>query len=103
MSLQFIIGSSGAGKSTYIYNRIIDKSLKNPRKKYIIIVPEQYTLQTQKELVRLHPDKVIMNIDVLSFNRLAYRVFEELGVETLDVLEETGKNLLIRKLAREHP
>ena len=102
MALQFIVGSSGTGKSTYIYNRIIEESMANPKRKYIIIVPEQNTLQTQKELVRLHPDNVIMNIDVLSFNRLAYRVFDELGIETLDILEETGKNLLIRKLSMDH-
>ena len=98
MSLQFVIGSSGSGKSTYIYNRIIEESIKNPKKNYIIIVPEQFTMQTQRELVRLHPNHVIMNIDVLSFNRLAYRVFDELGTESLDVLEESGKNLVIRKL-----
>ena len=102
MSLQLLVGSSGTGKSTYIYNRIIEESIANNRRKYIIIVPEQNTLQTQKELVRLHPDNVIMNIDVLSFNRLAYRVFDELGIETLDILEETGKNLLIRKLSMDH-
>lgn len=99
MSLQFVVGSSGTGKSTLIYNKIIEESIANPRKNYIIIVPEQFTMLTQKELVRLHPNHVIMNIDVLSFNRLAYRVFDELGIETLDVLEETGKNLLIRKIA----
>ena len=99
MSLQFVVGSSGTGKSTMIYNKIIEESIANPKRNYIIIVPEQFTLLTQKELVRLHPNHVIMNIDVLSFNRLAYRVFDELGIETLDVLEETGKNLLIRKIA----
>ena len=99
MSLQFVVGSSGTGKSTLIYNKIIEESIANPKKNYIIIVPEQFTMLTQKELVRLHPNHVIMNIDVLSFNRLAYRVFDELGIETLDVLEETGKNLLIRKIA----
>ena len=40
-----------------------------------------------------------MNIDVLSFKRLAYRVFDELGITRLTVLEETGKNLVLRKLA----
>ncbi|MCR4612017.1 MAG: exodeoxyribonuclease V subunit gamma [Lachnospiraceae bacterium] len=99
MSLQFVYGSPGSGKSTFIYNKIIKESISNPRKNYIIIVPEQFTMLTQKELVRLHPDHVIMNIDVLSFNRLAYRVFDELGIESLDVLEETGKSLVIRKLA----
>ena len=102
MSLQFVIGSPGSGKSTTIYNRIIKESIDNPNGKYIIVVPEQFTMLTQKELTNLHPNHVIMNIDVLSFNRLAYRVFEELGIETLDVLEETGKNLAIRKIAMDH-
>jgi ATP-dependent helicase/nuclease subunit B len=44
----------------------------------MIIVPEQFTLQTQKELVSLHPGHSVMNIEVLSFDRLAYRVFDEM-------------------------
>lgn len=58
-------------------------------------------MQTQKELVRLHPDGGILNIDVLSFQRLAYRVFEETGTRVGKVLEETGKNLVLRKIAQE--
>ncbi len=46
-----------------------------------MLVPEQFTMQTQKDLVRMHPRHGIMNIDVLSFARLAYRVFEETGVK----------------------
>ena len=49
------------------------------RKTYLIIVPEQFTMQTQKELVSLHPAGGILNIDILSFQRLAYRIFEETG------------------------
>ena len=56
-------------------------------------------MQTQRQLVDLSENKVIMNIDVLSFKRLAYRVFDELGITNLTVLEETGKNLVLRKLA----
>ena len=77
MSLQFIIGSSGAGKSYFAYKRIIQESLQYPEKNYYVIVPEQFTMQTQKTLVEMHPGKGILNIDILSFERLAYRVFEE--------------------------
>ena len=101
MSLQFIVGNSGSGKSSYIYNHIIQESIANPEKQYIIIVPEQFTMSTQKRLVMMHPKHAIMNIDILSFNRLAYRVFEELGTDTLEVLQDTGKSLLIRKVAQE--
>ena len=102
MSLQFIFGSSGAGKSYALYQDVIRESKEKPDQKFLVIVPEQFTMQTQKELVSLHPDGGILNIDVLSFQRLAYRVFEETGTRTGKVLEETGKNLVLRKLAQEH-
>ena len=99
MSLQFIMGNSGAGKSRYAYQKILAEAMRHPEKTYLIIVPEQFTMQTQRQLVDLSENKAIMNIDVLSFKRLAYRVFDELGITNLTVLEETGKNLVLRKLA----
>ena len=96
MSLQLVIGSSGYGKSTYIYENIIKKSIDNPDSNYIVVVPEQYTMETQKKLVMLHPNKGILNIDVVSFERLAYKVFEEVGGENRTVIDDTGKNLIIR-------
>jgi ATP-dependent helicase/nuclease subunit B len=34
----------------------------------------------------------------VSFQRLAYKVFEELGVDEGEVLDDTGKSLIIRKI-----
>lgn len=102
MSLQFILGNSGSGKSYTLYQNIIRESKEHPEQKILVLVPEQFTMQTQKDLVTMHPDGGILNIDVLSFQRLAYRVFEETGTRVGKVLEETGKNLVIRKLAQEH-
>lgn len=99
MSLQFILGSSGAGKSHYLFGHIIEESIQHPQRNYLVIVPEQFTMQTQKELVVRHPAKGIMNIDVLSFERLAYRVFEEVGCSTRNMLEEIGKSFVLQKIA----
>ncbi len=102
MSLQFIFGPSGSGKSHELYKYVIDQSRKYPEQNFIVLVPEQFTMQTQKELVGKHPDGGIMNIDVLSFGRLAYRVFEETGGGELPVLDDEGKNLILRKIAGDH-
>ena len=80
MSLQFIIGSSGSGKSCYAYQNIIEQAGLHPEKLFFVIVPEQFTMQTQKTLVEMSPGKGILNIDILSFERLAYRVLEETAV-----------------------
>ena len=100
MSLQFIIGNSGAGKSYAAYQNVICEASRNPANMYYVIVPEQFTMQTQKTLVEMHPQKGILNIDVLSFERLAYRIFEEVGGDTRKVLEETGKNMVLQKLVQ---
>lgn len=101
MSLQFVLGPSGSGKTRFFYQEIIQKSMENPQKQYFLLVPEQYTMQTQKELIGLHPHHGLTNVDVLSFNRLAYRVFEDLAVETLTVLDDMGKSMILRKIAGE--
>ena len=79
MSLQLILGGSGSGKSHFLYETVIQEAIRRPKEKFLVLVPEQFTMQTQKELVARHPNGGILNIDVLSFERLAYRVFEELG------------------------
>ena len=73
--------------------------MKHPDINYIILVPEQFTMQTQKELVLRHPRHGIMNIDVLSFARLAFRVLEETGNGSREILDDEGKNLILRRLA----
>lgn len=98
MPLQFVIGGSGYGKSRYVYEQIIKQSLEHADYNYYFIVPEQYTVQTEKDIIKIHPNKGIMNIDVLSFRRMAYRVFEETGRLKLPLLDDTGKNLVLRKV-----
>ncbi len=101
MSLQFIFGNSGSGKSHLLYQKIIEESIRHPQQKFLVIVPEQFTMQTQRDLVLMHPDGGIMNIDVLSFQRLATRVFREVGSRNRTVLSETGKNLMLRRVAQQ--
>ncbi len=102
MSLQFVAGPSGCGKSYYVYQYVIQEAIRNPNERFLIVVPEQFSMQTQKELVELHPAHALLNIDVLSFNRLAYRVFAELGENRAPILEDTGKILVLQKLISEN-
>ncbi len=101
MSLQFYFGVSGAGKSKKLHSYIIDESIRHPEKNYLLIVPDQFTMQTQMDLVLEHPRHAIMNIDVLSFGRLSHRILEEVGGGELPVLDDTGKSLVLRRVAEE--
>lgn len=98
MSLQLVLGGSGRGKTYYIHRMLLNEAFNNPEQEYILIVPEQFTMQTQKELVQLSPCKGIMNIDVQSFVRLAFRVFTELGAGNEPVLDDMGKTMILKKV-----
>ncbi len=96
--LAFIIGPSGVGKSQNMFGQVMEQALKHPDRNYIIVVPEQFTMETQKKIVQMHPRGAVANIDIVSFNRLCFRVFEELGVHCPEVLDDTGKSLILRKV-----
>ncbi len=100
--MKLVLGGSGYGKSTYVLEELINKSMKNPHNNYIIVVPEQFTMATQKEIVERHPNHGVMNIDIVSFNRLAFRVFEELGISNLSILDDTGKTLILKRVIEDN-
>lgn len=102
MALRTIIGGSGSGKSHYLYKMINESAAMNKDTNYIVVVPEQFTMETQKDIVRMSQNSGVMNIDILSFNRLAYRIMDEVGYEEQIVLEDTGKNLVLRKVIEEN-
>ena len=97
--LRFSLGSSGSGKSHKLYEEIIRRSREDSSRNYLIIVPDQFTMQTQMDIVKMHPDQGIMNIDVLSFGRLSHRIFEETGKRHEAVLDDVGKSLILRHVA----
>ena len=99
MLLEFLMSASGHGKTFKLYDRLIQESIasKDNSRKFILVVPEQSSLQAQKDIVRLHPNGGVFNIDVVTFGRMAYRIFEELGIEPAKTIDDTGKNLILRK------
>ena len=99
MALQLWMGPSGSGKTTSLYEWLIREAERSSAFQALLIVPEQFTMQTQKDLVSLHPRHSVANIDILSFDRLAYRVLGEQGAENLTVLDDMGKLLVLRRAA----
>lgn len=101
MALQFILGGAGSGKSSELFSRVAAVAAANPDTRYLMLVPDQFTLETQRILVEQNDGKGILNIDVLSFQRLAYRAFEEVPALRRTVLEDMGKMMLLRKVFSE--
>ena len=98
MALTFILGPSGAGKTEWIYERALKTAKGHPERTVLVVVPEQFSLQTMKDLLARSETKSMSNIEVLSFLRLSYRVFEELGIVPGELLSDVGKSLLIKRV-----
>lgn len=96
--LRLITGSVRSGLSRQTVSDMVREATLNRNRKYIYIVPEQFTLKTQQTVVELHPDHACMNIDVVSFDRLAHVVLAKLGKDAADILDDSGKALVLRNV-----
>lgn len=96
--LKVIIGEASSGKSTRMIQDMIENSVRDRDRNFIVIVPEQASLSMQKKVVELHPGHATSNINVTSFNYLAHLVFKELKMEKTNILDDTGKALILRKV-----
>ena len=93
MPLRIIYGKSGTGKSNFIYNEINEKIKQNEKNKIYIITPEQFSFTAEKKL--MENKKSVINAEVITFNRMAYRVMNEIGGNIHNNLTKCGKSMLI--------
>lgn len=99
MAVQFIVGRSGSGKTTFCLEAIRSELQERPMgPPLILLVPEQATFQAEYELVSTPGLSGMLRAQVLSFRRLSYRVLQETGGATRPLLDETGKKMLIYKI-----
>ncbi len=93
MSVQFILGGSGSGKTDRCLFQI-KEALKTSKAPIIYIVPEQYSLEAEKALVSTCENGALTQVNVLSFKRLAFNIFSKCGGLGLPLLDDTGKIML---------
>lgn len=91
MKLNLVYGRSGCGKSKYIYD---DINAKIGTKKIFLIVPEQCNLSAEKKLFEVVNKKALVDVEVLTLSRMAYRVSNEIGGKPSH-LSKAGKDMLI--------
>ncbi|AFM00631.1 MULTISPECIES: helicase-exonuclease AddAB subunit AddB [Desulfitobacterium] len=97
--MRFILGRAGTGKSTLCLNEIRRESQENPEGlPLILLVPEQATHQMEMSLAHDPQSGGILRAQVLSFRRLGWRVFSELGGGGKTPIGEVGKRMLLRRL-----
>ena len=93
MGLRFIYGTAGTGKSSFCFEEI--KNIKNKNEKIYIITPEQFSYSAEKKLLDILEENSSINAEVISFNRMANRVFTEVGGLNDILISKSSKAMLI--------
>ena len=103
-TLQFIFGASGSGKTEFCIRKALEEAGKDLNHNVYYLVPEQDTLAMQKRIV-MHENnkgKGILNLDVLSFQRLYYASFSHANKKVPKSLDEMGKVMVLSLVAEKY-
>lgn len=93
MRIRYLYGRPGVGKTEHIY-----KEMKKAPAPAYLLVPDQYTLRSEQDLCERSDTGGLIDTSVLSFQRLAYRVFSEAGGLTLTRINEQGRQMVLRRV-----
>ena len=102
MSIRFIYGRAGTGKSKFCIDEIKDNIDEEAENKLILLVPEQYTFNTENKILKFIGERALLRTEVLSFKKMAHEVFEECGGRVKEIIKESGRNMLIHRVLNEN-
>ncbi len=102
MALRLVMGRSGSGKSSKCLEEMAQRLKEDKFSNIIFIVPEQFTLQAERDLIARCGQKGILSAQVLSFRRLAFHVLAQNGAGNRTVLDDVGKSMILRKVLFDH-
>ncbi len=99
--IHYITGRSGSGKTAKLYALVREALESGFSGNVLVIVPEQFTFETERALLSSMPKRGCLHMDVCSFDRLVFRVLAETGGLARTFLSRPGKDMLIRKVLDE--
>jgi len=102
MAIQFVLGATGTGKTVHVFNELFKLQRKEENEFQLYLVPEQYTLKAQEEYLLHTKANGLLNIEVLSFNRLVNRFFDDLGIADKKLMSDISMSMILRKLILQH-
>ena len=92
--MKYILGRSGTGKTTLCMNQIKEAINAGFDKPIIYIVPEQFSFESERKLIEVLEKNGLIGAQVLSFKRLAYKIFNENNI-VIDNLNDSSRAMLV--------
>jgi ATP-dependent helicase/nuclease subunit B len=102
MSVQFILGRSGTGKTRYCINEIVEELLDGARNQpLILLVPEQATYQAERAVLSDPRIAGFNRLKILSFQRLQYQLLGKNADKP--TVSQIGREMIIQRILRQEP
>lgn len=99
MSLRFLLGRSGSGKTAACLSEIQTMLKESPQGRTIVyLVPEQMTFQCEYALIHTEGTDGMIRAQVFSFTRLAWRVLQETGGMNRYHVHDVGVQMMLRNI-----
>ncbi len=96
MGLRIIYGKAGSGKSEFCFSEI--SKLLDTQENILIITPEQFSFTAEKKLMQIAKRRAVINAEVITLSRMAYRVMQEVGNENVSNLSKAAKAMLVHSI-----
>ena len=96
--LNLIISRTGYGKTTFIKKNIAELCKKDKRS--VLIIPEQISFETERDILREVGAKNLKNVSVMSFTRLCSEFFATYGGREKPYIDTVGKTALMEDVLK---
>lgn len=100
MGLRIIYGKPGSGKSQFCFSEIA--KLIDKKESIFIITPEQFSFTAERKLMEAVNKDAVINAEVITLTRMAYRVLNDIGGEIKQSLSKCGKAMLVYSILNKH-
>lgn len=101
--MKIITGRAKTGKTQYIYDQIESEIKKDTGENLILLVPDLMTYDAEYDIIENLELEGIMNLEILSFKRLAHKIIDESGPkDNIDNIDELGKIMILKEIFDEN-
>ena len=95
--LKLFAGRENIDKERFIYDRVKERGGET-----FVLVPDQYTLVAEEQALQYLGADCLFDVEIISMNRLGFRVLSEQGIESVRMLDKYGRFMLLAMLIKEH-
>ena len=98
--LNIYYGRESINKEKFVYSRIAARGY-SAQRPVLVIVPDQYTLEAERQAFRFSGVESLLGLDVYSMSRLGHAILEEMGGDRETFIDRYGRQMLLTRIARE--